>query len=126
MNKNKMINIMMITITIMIMMGMTMQDMITQDIPMEKKKEQKKIQILMMMVLIQQLGTQMVIINYFNFLAKKSNRGEKKFKKAMQKLGMKPITGINRVTIKKGKTVLLYIDDPEILKSPTADNSYIV
>ena len=39
---------------------------------------------------------------------------------------MKPITGINRVTIKKGKTVLLYIDDPEILKSPTADNSYIV
>jgi len=36
---------------------------------------------------------------------KKSNRGEKKFKKAMSKLGMKPVEGINRVTIRKGKSV---------------------
>lgn len=35
--------------------------------------------------------------------AKKVNRGEKKFKKAMGKLGLKPVSGINRVTIKKGK-----------------------
>ena len=41
-------------------------------------------------------------------------------------MGMKPYTGINRVTIKKGKNVLLYIDEPEVLKSPGADNSYIV
>jgi len=44
----------------------------------------------------------------------------------MGKLGMKPVTGINRVTIKKAKAVLLYIEDPEILKSPGADNTYVV
>jgi nascent polypeptide-associated complex subunit alpha len=44
----------------------------------------------------------------------------------MAKLGMKPFTGINRVTIKKGKQLLLYIDAPEILKSSGADNSYII
>jgi len=57
---------------------------------------------------------------------KKTNKGEKKLKKAMSKLGMKPVTGINRVTIKKAKAVLLYIEDPEILKSPGADNTYVV
>lgn len=36
---------------------------------------------------------------------KKSNKGEKKFKKAMTKMGMKPVTGITRVTFKKTKTV---------------------
>lgn len=35
----------------------------------------------------------------------KTNRGQKKFHKAMTKLGMKPVTGINRVTVKKGKSV---------------------
>lgn len=35
----------------------------------------------------------------------KQSRAEKKSRKAMQKLGMKPVTGINRVTIKKSKTV---------------------
>jgi nascent polypeptide-associated complex subunit alpha len=44
----------------------------------------------------------------------------------MLKLGMKPMTGVNRVTISRGKSLLLYIDNPEILKSPTADNSYIM
>ncbi|CAD8054267.1 unnamed protein product [Paramecium sonneborni] len=57
---------------------------------------------------------------------KKANRGEKKFKKAMLKLGMKPVAGINRVTIKRGKQFLLYIDNPEVLKSANVDNSYIV
>jgi nascent polypeptide-associated complex subunit alpha len=44
----------------------------------------------------------------------------------MLKFGMKPVTGINRVTIRRGKSVLLYIEDPEVLKSPGADNSYIM
>jgi nascent polypeptide-associated complex subunit alpha len=44
----------------------------------------------------------------------------------MSKLGMKPVTGINRVTIRKGKSLLLYIENPEILKSPGVDNSYIM
>jgi hypothetical protein len=48
---------------------------------------------------------------------KKSNRGEKKFKKAMTKLGMKPVTGINRVTIRKGKSVriLTYFSSSSVL-----------
>ncbi|CAK72687.1 unnamed protein product (macronuclear) [Paramecium tetraurelia] len=57
---------------------------------------------------------------------KKANRGEKKFRKAMLKLGMKPVAGINRVTIKRGKQFLLYIDNPEVLKSANVENSYIV
>ena len=56
----------------------------------------------------------------------KTNRGQKKFHKAMTKLGMKPVTGINRVTVKKGKSFMFSIDDPEILKSPGADNTYVI
>ena len=44
----------------------------------------------------------------------------------MLKLGMKQVTGINRVTIKKTKQLLLYIDNPEVLKSAGQDNSYII
>jgi nascent polypeptide-associated complex subunit alpha len=40
---------------------------------------------------------------------KKANRGEKKFRKAMTKLGMKPVSGITRVTIRKGKQVFFFI-----------------
>ena len=35
----------------------------------------------------------------------KANRAEKKSRKAIQKLGMKPVTGITRITIKKSKNV---------------------
>lgn len=56
----------------------------------------------------------------------KSNRGEKKFKKAMQKMGLKPVTGINRVTIKKGKAFVISIDDPDVWKTPGNENSYII
>ncbi len=35
----------------------------------------------------------------------KQSRSEKKSRKAMQKLGMKQITGVTRVTIKKSKNV---------------------
>lgn len=56
----------------------------------------------------------------------KSNRGEKKFKKAMNKMGLKPVTGINRVTIKKGKAFVISIDDPDVWKTPGNENSYII
>jgi nascent polypeptide-associated complex subunit alpha len=36
---------------------------------------------------------------------KNLSRGEKKARKAMAKLGLKPIAGINRVTIRRSKTV---------------------
>ena len=51
----------------------------------------------------------------------KLNRGEKKCRKAMQKLGMKSITGINRVTLKRNKQVFFIIDKPEVMKSPTSE-----
>lgn len=35
----------------------------------------------------------------------KQSRSEKKSRKAMLKLGMKPVTGVSRVTIKKSKNV---------------------
>ena len=36
----------------------------------------------------------------------KQSRSEKKSRKAMLKLGMKPVTGVSRVTIKRTKNVL--------------------
>ena len=36
----------------------------------------------------------------------KQNRSEKKARKAIQKLGMKPVEGIHRVTVKKSKNIL--------------------
>lgn len=38
----------------------------------------------------------------------KQNRTEKKSRKAIQRLGMKPVTGIVRVTVKKSKTVRVF------------------
>ena len=47
----------------------------------------------------------------------KQSRGEKKSRKAMQKLGMKPVTGVTRVTIKKSKNVSLSITAMECCNS---------
>ena len=44
----------------------------------------------------------------------------------MTKLGLKPVTGINRVTIKKGKAFVISIDDPDVWKAPGNENSYII
>merc|ERR1719504_390750 len=50
---------------------------------------------------------------------------EKKSRKAMQKLGMKPVSGIVRVTIKKSKNILFVISKPDVFKSPASD-TYII
>ncbi|CEG45251.1 ribosomal protein l21 [Plasmopara halstedii] len=55
----------------------------------------------------------------------KHNRSEKKSRKAMQKLGMKPVGGIIRVTIKKNKNVLFVISKPDVFKS-TVSETYVV
>merc|ERR1712098_915361 len=39
----------------------------------------------------------------------------------MQKLGMKPVPGIIRVTVKKSKNILFVIKDPDVFKT-SADN----
>lgn len=55
----------------------------------------------------------------------KQSRSEKKSRKAMLKLGMKPIPGVARVTIKKNKNILFVISNPDVFKSPASD-TYIV
>lgn len=52
------------------------------------------------------------------------NRNEKKARKELLKLGLKPIPGIHRVTFVRGKTIFA-IAQPEVYKNPTSD-SYIV
>merc|ERR1712170_23361 len=54
----------------------------------------------------------------------KASRGEKKFKKSLVKMGLKEVSGINRVTLKTSKNFGLYIEDPDILKS--GDNAYVI
>ena len=56
---------------------------------------------------------------------KKQNRAEKKARKAIQKLGMKGVSGIVRVTVKKSKNILFVISKPDVYKSPNSD-TYIV
>ncbi len=55
----------------------------------------------------------------------RQNRNEKKARKAMQKLGMRPVPGVLRVTVKKSKNVLFVINQPDVFKSPNAD-TYVV
>merc|ERR1711904_218277 len=60
----------------------------------------------------------------------KQSRSEKKSRKAMQKLGMKPVPGIVRVTVKKSKNILFVIKEPDVFKtnsdSAKAPATYIV
>ena len=56
---------------------------------------------------------------------KGSTRGEKKARKAIAKLGMKPIPGCVRVTMKKSKNIMFVISKPDVFKSPNSD-SYII
>ncbi|CAN1228285.1 Nascent polypeptide-associated complex subunit alpha-like protein 2 [Linum grandiflorum] len=43
----------------------------------------------------------------------------------MLKLGMKPVTGVSRVTIKRTKNILFFISKPDVFKSPNSD-TYII
>merc|ERR1712014_523251 len=55
----------------------------------------------------------------------KQNRSEKKSRKAVSKLGMKPVPSIVRVTVKKSKTILFVISKPDVHKSPNSD-TYVI
>jgi nascent polypeptide-associated complex subunit alpha len=55
----------------------------------------------------------------------KQSRGEKKARKVMSKLGLKQVTGVNRVAIRKSKNILFVINKPDVYKSPASD-TYIV
>eukprot|EP00745_Piridium_sociabile_P024862 TRINITY_DN39380_c0_g1_i1.p1 TRINITY_DN39380_c0_g1~~TRINITY_DN39380_c0_g1_i1.p1 ORF type:complete len:201 (-),score=38.77 TRINITY_DN39380_c0_g1_i1:127-729(-) len=56
----------------------------------------------------------------------KQNRSEKKSRKAIQKLGMKSVPGIFRVTVRKNKNILFVINKPDVYKSPASDTYVIV
>ncbi|XP_020802769.1 nascent polypeptide-associated complex subunit alpha-like [Drosophila serrata] len=55
----------------------------------------------------------------------KQSRGEKKARKIILKLGLKPILGVNRVTIRKSKNILFVINNPDVYKNPHTD-TYII
>ncbi|KAG5190435.1 NAC domain-containing protein [Tribonema minus] len=57
--------------------------------------------------------------------AGKQNRAEKKSRKAMQKLNMKSVPGVLRVTVKKSKNILFVISRPDVFKSATSD-TYVI
>ncbi|KAI8807590.1 nascent polypeptide-associated complex subunit alpha, muscle-specific form-like protein [Cladochytrium replicatum] len=58
-------------------------------------------------------------------LPKLQTRNEKKARKAMAKLGLKPVAGITRVTIRRPKNILFVVSQPDVYKSSTSD-TYIV
>eukprot|EP01091_Cochliopodium_minus_P013405 TRINITY_DN430_c0_g1_i1.p1 TRINITY_DN430_c0_g1~~TRINITY_DN430_c0_g1_i1.p1 ORF type:complete len:198 (+),score=66.42 TRINITY_DN430_c0_g1_i1:32-625(+) len=56
---------------------------------------------------------------------RKQSRAEKKARKAVAKLGLKQVTDIFRIAIKKSKGVIFVINDPEVFKAPNKE-SYVV
>ncbi|KAL2921633.1 Nascent polypeptide-associated complex subunit alpha-like protein 2 [Bienertia sinuspersici] len=53
------------------------------------------------------------------------SRSEKKSRKAMLKLGLKPVSGVSRVTIKRAKNILFFISKPDVFKSPNSE-TYVI
>uniref|UniRef100_A0ACD5WHX7 Uncharacterized protein n=1 Tax=Avena sativa TaxID=4498 RepID=A0ACD5WHX7_AVESA len=43
----------------------------------------------------------------------------------MMKLGMKPVTGVSRITIKRAKNILFVVSKPDVFKSPTSE-TYVI
>mmetsp|Transcript_24652 Transcript_24652/g.22405 ORF Transcript_24652/g.22405 Transcript_24652/m.22405 type:complete len:183 (-) Transcript_24652:34-582(-) len=56
---------------------------------------------------------------------KGASRGEKKARKAIGKLGLKQVEGVERVTMKKSKNVLFVVPNADVFKSPSND-TYII
>lgn len=57
--------------------------------------------------------------------ASKQSRQEKKARKSIAKLGLKPVPGVTRVAIRKSKAMLFVINKPEVFKNPSSD-TYVV
>ncbi|TRO68169.1 hypothetical protein FKB34_17640, partial [Glycocaulis profundi] len=57
--------------------------------------------------------------------ASKQSRSEKKARKAMSKLNLKPVPGICRVTIRKAKAIMFVISNAEVYKAQNVD-TYII
>jgi len=59
---------------------------------------------------------------------KRLNKAEKKARKALAKLGLKPVANVSRVTMKRPPNILFYIGNPEVFKSPAGggQETYVV
>ena len=57
---------------------------------------------------------------------KPSGKAEKKVRKALSKLGMTKVEGVNRVTMKQKDSYILYVKDPEVYTSSQNPNSFII
>jgi len=55
----------------------------------------------------------------------KQSRAEKKSRKALSKMGLKPVSDITRCTIRKQKNIMFVISNPDVFKHPTSD-TYVV
>lgn len=55
----------------------------------------------------------------------RQSRSEKKSRKAMSRLGLKAISGVTRVTIRKSKNILFVINKPDVYKSPAGDTHIV-
>merc|ERR1711974_343928 len=55
----------------------------------------------------------------------RQSKSEKKARKQIQKLGLRQITDVTRVTVKKSKNVIFAIAQPDVSKSPTSE-TYVI
>ena len=56
----------------------------------------------------------------------KLNRGEKKCRKALLKIGMKQFSGVTRVTVKRRDGMIFAVNEPEVLRSDGDGKSFAV
>lgn len=56
----------------------------------------------------------------------KQNKGERKVRKAIQKLGMVQIPGVNRVTVRQKDAYIFVVKDPEVYKGAEGGNTFII
>ena len=58
--------------------------------------------------------------------AKPSGKAEKKVRKALSKLGMTKVDGVNRVTMRQKDNYILFVKNPEVFSSQQNPNSFII
>ena len=56
----------------------------------------------------------------------KQNKGERKVRKAITKLGMVQIPGVNRVTVRQKDNYIFVVKDPEVFRGNQNENTYII
>ncbi len=56
----------------------------------------------------------------------KKGKSEKKVRKALGKLGMSKMEGVNRVTVRQKDNYILVVKDPEVYSSQQTENTFII